>query len=404
MKRVIIVLLIIDILLISFVKFDVIDVYVEAHNDDFGMSFVRKSINSNEGNILVSPYSVELALRMLMEGASGSTKSELLNVLNERTVNDVTSSRVLISNGLFIKDKYRKGIDDKYVSNILNSYGGEVLIDEFRDPHVINEWVDERTNHMIPGILDSVDPSFVLGLANAIALDLEWYMPFSCESTKKGTFTKNDGSTYNVSMMHDVFNDDYYGYFDNESEKGIVLPYGLVDEKKYEFVGIIPDEDINSYVKKMDLERILKSKKMASEDVYVHLSLPRFSYDYSLDDFASVIKSMGINKVFDKNDAEFYKIISKENLERNGWENLYIGQAIHKTHIDLNEKGTKAAAVTFFGLFATSSAMINEKNKDVYITFDKPFIYLIREVESNEILFFGVVNEPDAWEGSTCDE
>ena len=107
--------------------------------------------------------------------------------------------------------------------------------------------------------------------------------------------------------------------------------------------------------------------------------------------------------MFSESEAEFYNIISKDSLVRNNLDNLYVGEGIHKTHINLNEKGTKAAAVTFFGLFG-NSALVENKYKSVYITFDRPFIYLIREVSSNEILFFGVVNEPNEWEGITCNE
>ena len=80
--------------------------------------------------------------------------------------------------------------------------------------------------------------------------------------------------------------------------------------------------------------------------------------------------------------------------------NLYVGEAIHKTHIDLNEKGTKAAAVTYFGMYKATSVM--KQPERVKVTFDKPFMYMIRDSKTKEILFFGTVYEPNKWNGSTC--
>ena len=78
---------------------------------------------------------------------------------------------------------------------------------------------------------------------------------------------------------------------------------------------------------------------------------------------------------------------------------VHIGKAVHKTHISLNEKGTKAAAVTYFQL--DRNAIINEKDR-IDIKFDKPFMYFIRDNKSSELLFFGIVKEPNMWKGGTC--
>ena len=82
-------------------------------------------------------------------------------------------------------------------------------------------------------------------------------------------------------------------------------------------------------------------------------------------------------------------------------ENVYVGEAVHKTKIELNEKGTKAAAVTYFGMFK-ATAMIEKDYEEVDIKFNKPFIYMIREKNTGELLFFGTVYEPNEWKGETC--
>ena len=82
--------------------------------------------------------------------------------------------------------------------------------------------------------------------------------------------------------------------------------------------------------------------------------------------------------------------------------NYYVDTAIHKAIIELNEKGTKAAAITYFGI--AGNALQRDEFEVKKIVFDKPFVYMIREAKSGEILFFGSVYEPNEWQGSTCDK
>ena len=123
---------------------------------------------------------------------------------------------------------------------------------------------------------------------------------------------------------------------------------------------------------------------------------------------------MGIRKAFipaqyygDKDAAEFenmadIKGMIKEYPDTTG---LYVSKAIHKTHIELMEKGTKASAVTYFEISRASGALPVIREKEyIDIEFNKPFIYLIREKNTGEMLFFGVVNEPNLWNGSTCSD
>ena len=96
------------------------------------------------------------------------------------------------------------------------------------------------------------------------------------------------------------------------------------------------------------------------------------------------------------------KIITRENIEKIHAKNIYVATAIHKTYIDLNEVGTKAAAVTYFGIEKSNAALPEDEKKTINITFDKTFIYMIRDVKTKEMLFFGVVDAPNTWKGTTC--
>ena len=288
----------------------------------------------------------------------------------------------------------------------------EVLYDSFKTPDVINDWVNEKTDGMIKEIMDYIDPDFVLGLANALAIDVEWESPFECNATTDNEFTKADGSIMDVEMMHNSY--DYSGvyYLKTKDATGIILPYqdynkktGKVDYENgssLEFVGILPEDDVDSYISSLTSEKLNKlfdSAKSSSSSYEINLSLPRFKYAYSVPNFIDILKALGIKDAFSFDDADFTGIMKKEDMK----ENLYVSQAIHKTYIDLNEKGTKAAAVTFFG-FKDTAMPFEEEKETVYVKFNKPFVYMIRDTKTKEILFFGAVYEPNEWKGSTCSE
>lgn len=363
---------------------------------DFTTNIIKKSFK--EENYLISPYSIEIALSMLKEGAQGKTKEEIEKVLTSRNLN-ISNDNVKIANALFIKSLYSKIIEKDFKNKLQNKYNSEILYDEFKNPNIINNWVNSKTDGMIEKLFDEMTPDFVLGLANAIAIDAKWTYQFECNNTTSEKFVKSTGRKVNVEMMHNSYMYNVKYLIDDELN-GIILPY----EEDLEFVGILPNENLESYMKKIDINSL--NKKIdefveVTDKIRLSLSIPRFNYDYDLSDFKEVLISMGITSAFDSEIADFNSIITKNNMNKNGIDNIYVSDAIHKTHIDLNEKGTKAAAVTYFGLKANTAIIDNYK--EVKIEFNRPFIYIIRDKKTKEILFFGSVYEPNIWKSSTCE-
>ncbi len=369
----------------------------EYKDTGFTLNLIKTVNSSYNSNYLISPYSVEIALNMLKEGASFNTLTEIENVVGTRDIGKV-SSDVKVANAMFVKNENKKNILDSFYSTIKNNYDAEILYDDFKTPDVINNWVNQKTDGMIGKILDSINENFVMGLANAIAIDVKWGSPFECVLTDSAEFTKIDGSKYNVEMMNKSFKNEAFKYFIMDDAKGVILPYQGEGDSNLEFVGILPNDDVSLYVESLTedkLDEIDKEAKPTSSKVHLVLALPRFKYDFSLDNFMDVLQTMGINDAFNP-DAASFKNVSKKLP-------LYIETAIHKTYIDLNEKGTKAAAVTFFG--ATAGAMIErEEPQIIEIKFDKPFVYMIRDSKTKEIIFFGVTYEPNEWNGTTCEQ
>jgi serine protease inhibitor len=348
-------------------------------------------------NYLISPYNIEIGLNLLREGADGNTKEEIDKVIGNRKINDIgIKDKLNIANAVFIKNDYKNDVKKDFIKTLDTKYKADVLYDAFETPDVINNWVKEKTNGMIPKILDNIDKDYVMGLASALALDVKWVSPFECDNTRKENFVKVDNSKMDVEMMHQTYTSNAK-YIKNDEVEGIVLPYDTEDKKDLEFVAFMPKEGVNSYITNLTetkLKNITNDYKDASNKVHVYLSLPRFTYSYGVKDFIDVLKKMGINDAFNQDLANFTKMVELD-------ENVYVGEAIHKTKVELNENGTKAAAVTYFGMFK-ASAMIEKDYEEVDIKFNKPFIYMIREKNTGELLFFGTVFEPNVWKGETC--
>lgn len=374
----------------------------------FNIKLIKSTIKKE--NYLISPYSIEIALNMLKEGANGNTKDEIEKVLPNRKISDISiKNRVNIANSLFIKDKYKNTIKKDFKIALVDSYDSEVLYDEFKTPDVINEWVNKKTDGMIKKIINKMDDNFVLGVANAIAVDVEWAKQFDCNDTTKEKFTKDNGKTINVEMMHNSYTTDSYKYLESKDAKGIIIPYKSYDSKtgkidydngrNLEFIGILPNKSVEEYIKDLtedSLNNLIKSASGASSTYEIKLSLPRFKYEYSVDNFKDSLVKLGIKDAFDQYNADFSGIMKKSDMD----DNLYVGTAIHKTYIDLNEKGTKAAAVTFFGI--DSYAALPQDKEIVNVEFNRPFVYMIRDTKTKEMLFFGAVYEPNLWDGKTC--
>ena len=373
---------------------------VITNDGDFNSNFIKKV--HQKSNYLISPYSMEIALNMLKDGANGETKEEIEKVVGNRDIKNLSvKDKVGVANAAFVKNSYKNIVQDYYYKKLKEKYNADILYDEFSEPTVINNWVEEKTNGMIKKVLDEMNPYFAIGLANAVALDVKWLSPFECIATTSEPFTKYDGSKMDTEMMHNTFKQSYYKYFENDDVEGVVIPYEKFENSdvELEFVGMLPKKDVDSFINNLTTEKLQnidKDARSAGMDYNISLSLPRFSYEYSVENLIDVLKNMGIEKAFDSTGADFSNIFDMTATK----ENFYVDTAVHKAIIELNENGTKAAAVTFFSV--VGNALVREEPEIKEIAFNKPFTYMIRDSKTKEIIFFGSVYEPNKWEKSTC--
>lgn len=377
----------------------------ESEDGTFSTSFIRETHDIVDGeNYMISPYSVEIALSMLREGASGKTLDEIKKVVPKRSIKTLAvPEKVNIANAIFIREKFKNDVSSNYADVLRNEYNAEFIYDSFETPDKINDWVNKKTNGMIDKILNEMDPYFVLGLANAVAMEEEWNTPFECELTHSYEFTKKDGKKYNVSLMvHDY--EDGASYYKDDGVEGVIIPYKTYDHntgkeieegEQLDFVALLPD-DLNSYVENFTLDEVKNIESMkrnANDKLEISVGLPRFEFDYDFKEFKNTLMNMGIVSVF--GDADLSAMLDNH-------PEAFVNDAIHKTFVHVDESGTKAAAITYFGVKDNAVAMEEDKEY-VQVIFDKPFVFIIKDHNSNEILFFGVVYEPEKWNGKTCE-
>ena len=372
------------------------------NNENYNSSII-KAVNkkSEKSNYLISPYSIEIALNMLKESTNNNTQKEIASVVPERTIKYFTGDKVITSNGTFIKNNYKNLVIPKFTNTMKNTYKAELIYDDFTTPDPINNWVNEKTKGMIPKLIDRIDPQFMFGVINALVLDLKYQDKFICANTNKERFTKVDGLHMDVYMMNKTYD---YGatYVKGDDYEAISIPYEQDGDNEFELIAINTN-DIDKFINNLTDEKIkniMNNGIKASDNNKIILKLPKFSYEYELQTpkFKEVLMELGIKEVFGTS-PDFTNFITKEDQSKYGII-PELGEAIHKTYIDLNEEGTKAAAVTAFLVNDKSSMPTNVTYYK--ISFDKPFIYLIREKTSNELLFFGVIYEPTKWNGNTC--
>lgn len=389
---IIITLMIISIIILTLIFFRIIYSNLEEPNLDnsstnssFDYSLIKETNKNKSSNYLISPYSIKTVLSIIKDGADNSSLKELNDVMgNFRRANIISKNVIGDANLLLINKEYKDEINKNYVNKIEKNYDAEIKYSNIT-PNNINKWVDNKTNHMIPTLVDSVNPETIMAIINAISMKASWDSEFDCKNTHISEFNTIDGSIINTIMM--VSNDAQY--IEDDTAKGIIKKYKTYkndDHKKVnlEFVAIMPNDGIDSYIENFNNEefRILLSTKDKYKNEDVSLKLPRFKYNYNFSNLMNVLINMGIKSIFNEKTADLSKMTESNSKD------LYIGSIKQKSYIEVNEKGTKASAATI------ATVDENAANVPIDIEFDKPFIYIIKQSNSDDILFFGVVYTP----------
>jgi serpin B len=368
---------------------------VIAASNVFGIELLRRVVAGDDrANVVLSPLSASMALGMTLNGAAsttfdgmsstlgfgGLTQEEinasyrgLIELLTELdpTVTFEIANAIWANQGFPFHEAFFQAVDA--------AFDARAETRDFADPatvSAINAWVDDRTHGLIDSIVDSLDPALVMLLVNAIYYEAIWTNRFDPGATGPAPFARDDGTSVTVDMMR--VDEPEVPFRWGPDYAAVELPYG---GQAFSMIVVVPtgDATVRDLVAELDpaaWEALLDGlgvQKLA------YVELPKFTltYDGFLND---ALEGMGMEEAFAPG-ADF------TNMSPLG-DQLCISYVRQKTYIEVDERGTRAAAVTAVGVGVTSAPP--------GFVADRPFLFAIRERLSSTLLFAGVVGDPTA--------
>lgn len=397
--------------------FDTTDINLGALTDnsdgDFAFNIVKQLNTSEKGNFLLSPISVELAFAMLANGADGNSRQQILDAFGygSKSIDDLNNRcRAVISEWYKLNDQYasqsaeldeyekgmfqqtietanaiwsarRAPLFEDYISLCNRYFDAKAATLNFVNKDsslaVMNGWCNQKTHGMIPKMLneDDIDDYTVTVLANSLYFKADWKMPFEEGATIKADFTNASGNVSQVDMMQQQEN---FSYVRTENFAMAELPYNGTTCMDI----ILPDSGISV---SQCIEQLSQTRfdaalaKMSSKELLVRL--PKFDLDFN-HELVKIMKQLGIVDVFDSEIADLSKMGSRH-------DKAFVNKAFQLSHIKVEESGTEAAAVTV--IIAADNAVMPIETDPIEFNVNRPFAYIIRDKQTNTILFVGKV-------------
>jgi len=353
---------------------------------------------SRPGNVAFSPASIEAALAMTAAGARGETQAEMLRVLHadDPTLDAIGQAlrgwddparqtyTLRIANRLFGEDAYT--FEEPFLERTRSSFGAPIERLDFAGASEparthINDWIAEHTQDRIRDLLPtgSIDSATRMVLVNAIYLDARWQTPFEREATRPDAFRIDGGTSVQVDTMHTT-REMAYGQIDGATV--IELPY-RGGELAMRFVlpaeGSAPD----AWATEAHL-----SDATALESQRVDLSLPKFRLEPDTVPLGEHLGALGMRLAFDASGADFTGMANPPSPA----DRLCVSGVFHKAFVRVDEDGTEAAAATAV-VMATRGMPMPEPDP-VVVRFDRPFLFVLRDVRTGAVLFLGRVSDP----------
>ena len=353
-------------------------------------------------NLFYSPYSISLALAMTYAGARGQTEQQMAQTLHLLPQSQLHPALNRLDLELAGRGKSAKGKDGEgfrlkianalwgqkdyqflpaFLDLLAENYGaGLRLLDFAADPEAsrvtINNWISDQTEGRIKDLIPSgvLDKLTRLVLTNAIYFNAAWSKPFESGQTQDGAFHLLDGGQATVPMMHMTTS---FSYAEGQNVQAVELPY---DGRELAMVILLPKAgQFEAFEAALDAEQVdgLVSKLSSRQ---VALSMPRFKIESEFS-LAKTLAALGMPAAF-SSEADFSGM--------DGSRKLVISDVVHKAFVSVDESGTEAAAATAVVMGLTSLM----PDAPVEMTVDRPFVFMIRDLQTGAILFVGRVVNP----------
>lgn len=364
---------------------------------DFSFALMHQLAEEEKSsNQFFSPISIHTALQLAYHGTNGATQTEMEQVLGTDQLQPTDTTRanaalmeklkqqdslqLTMANAIWLRDDFT--LADDYQKNMETYYDAKVGQFNIQDPDAvdsINSWVNKATEGQIEEMVKSpIKENAVSFLLNAVYFQADWTFPFPKEATEEKPFHLENGNEKDVPMM--ALHEDL-DYMKQDDFEAVRLPYG--EEQEASMYLFLPDKEttLNDWLKQMDNET-LQTAKAEVEKQEGTVYLPSFTLETETD-LNTILQKMGMEKAFDKEDADFSNMLKEEAP-------LWISDIKHKAVLEVDEKGTEASGATSVEIETTSAPL----EEPFEMNIDRPFFLLIEEEETDTILFMGAIYEP----------
>lgn len=374
-----------------------------SRNNEFAIQTFQNLREPGE-NLFFSPFSISTALAMTYEGAKGDTATEMRDILGfpEDEGKRLVGFKSLIESLTQPNDKYVLKINNAlwaqknypfkkdFLTSLDGFYKGKAtgldfvtMPDESRI--TINKWVENKTNNLIKNLLPEgiIKVNTRLVLTNTIYFFANWSRQFDGRKTSKQDFTLSNGEKVKVDLMHMTSFPPRIPYYEDDDLQAISLSY---KGGRFNMIILLPKNITSSNFKENLSYTQIRSIQNSFSNEEVKLMLPKFKMEYELN-LHEYFKQQGMVKAFEPGAADFTKMADPSETG----ENLFIDNIVHKAVVEVNEVGTEAAAATAVIMAGATSA-----HQDPYKIFraDHPFIFLIEDQKTGQIIFIGKLSNP----------
>ena len=353
----------------------------------FAVELLRQT--DSGGSTLLSPVSVVYALAMTANGAAGETLTQMESVLGLpleelnaclRAYADQLPAedggRCSLANSIWLRDQAdRLTVEQSFLDAAAAYYDASVFRAPFDESTLrdINAWVSDHTGGLIPSIVEEIPESAVIYLINALAFEGEWEDIYREDQVHDGTFTTEDGREQPAELMYGAES----AYLEDDLASGFLKYY---QGQNYAFAALLPNEGVSldAYLSSLTGER-LRDLLAHPQDTVVQTAIPKFTAETTTE-LNDALSALGMADAFDVGLADF----SAMGASTDG--PLYISRVLHKTHLTLDERGTRAGAATAVQMDGSTADPLS-----VYLT--RPFLYVLMDCEAGLPLFIGTVRD-----------
>ncbi len=352
--------------------------------------------DSQDENVLISSDSILFALEMAAAGADGDTLTQMMNTMvpgagNDQAfrfgvdrMNSLKNNSLQVANSVWLNEAKHDHVYEDYLDYVRKNFDAGVSVLPFNQSgaDTINQWVEEKTKDRIHDLINQLDSDSLMVLVNAITFDGKWKTGYEDYQVSTGVFTNGKGERSTQTFLSSTES----LYLSNSEAQGFLKEY---DDGKYAFMTILPNDesiDINAFMADMTSDEYWEFWESMDASSGVYTMMPEFKAEYGVS-LPGILQEMGMTDAFDSGKADFSNMAKTQ---------PYISDVIHKTFIEVDRNGTKAAAATAVVVedACVEPVVVRE------VICNRPYAYAIVDMETGLPVFLGTVEDIESAENA----